>query len=163
MQDAVRHPYLENERALPASLLASERFAGCIRTDSRGNAVFPHFDGEGLCGFEIKNKGFTGFSTGGAKGLFMSNIEPGDNRLVFCESGIDALSYAALFPDERTRYASIGGKPSPMQRELIRSAAARHAAVEHGDRRHGQRRRRGRNRRNRARGGEAQRALRSAV
>ena len=54
----------------------------------------------------------------------MSNIEPGDNRLVFFESSIDALSYAALFPDERTRYASLGGKPSPMQRELIRAAAA---------------------------------------
>ncbi len=72
MQDAPRHPYLENERALPASLLEAERFAGRVRMDARGNAVFPHFDQEGLCGYEIKNKGFTGFSSGGTKGLWLS-------------------------------------------------------------------------------------------
>ena len=30
-----------------------------------------------------------------------------------------------LFPDERARYASIGGKPNPVQPELIRAAIAR--------------------------------------
>ena len=30
-----------------------------------------------------------------------------------------------LFPSEHTRYASIGGKPNPIQPELIRRAAAR--------------------------------------
>ena len=35
MQDAPRHPYLENERALPASLLALERFAGRVRMDAQ--------------------------------------------------------------------------------------------------------------------------------
>jgi hypothetical protein len=125
MQDAMRHPYLEDERALPASLFADERFAGRIRTDARGNAVFPHFDQEGLCGYEIKNKGFTGFSSGGTKGLWLSHEHPDDNRLVFSESAIDALSHAVLFPDERARYASIGGKPNPVQPELIRAAIAR--------------------------------------
>ncbi len=125
MQDAPRHSYLENERALPASLLGLERLAGRVRMDARGNAVFPHFDGDGLCGYEIKNKGFTGFSSGGTKGLWLSHSLPDDNRLVFCESAIDALSYAVLFPDERTRYASIGGKPNPGQPELIRAAIAR--------------------------------------
>jgi DNA primase len=43
---------------------------------------------------------------------------------VIAESAIDALSYAALFPDERARYASLGGKPTPRQKELVRSAAA---------------------------------------
>jgi Toprim-like/Protein of unknown function (DUF3991) len=125
MQDALRHPYLENERALPASLLGSERFAGRIRTDARGNAIMPHFDQEGLCGYEIKNKGFTGFASGGTKGLWLSDGLPDDNRLVFCESAIDALSHAVLYPDERARYASIGGKPNPVQPELIRAAIAR--------------------------------------
>jgi hypothetical protein len=50
---------------------------------------------------------------------------PDDNRLVFCESAIDALSHVVLFPDNQTRYASIGGKPNPQQPELIRAAAAR--------------------------------------
>ncbi len=125
MQVAPRHPYLENERALPASLLGLDRFAGRVGMDARGNAVFPHFDQEGLCGYEIKNKGFTGFASGGTKGLWLSHGRPDDNRLVFCESAIDALSHAVLYPDERARYASIGGKPNPVQPELIRAAIAR--------------------------------------
>ena len=128
MQDAIDgHAYLERERALPPALLARDRFAGRVRRDERGNAIFPHFDAAGLCGFEIKNKGFTGFSSGGSKGLWLSNEQLQDNRLVISESAIDALSHAVLFPDadDRSRYASIGGKPNPVQPELIRAAAAR--------------------------------------
>jgi hypothetical protein len=44
---------------------------------------------------------------------------------VFCESAIDALSHAVLFPDNGARYASIGGKTNPQQPELIRAAVAR--------------------------------------
>jgi hypothetical protein len=124
MQDGACHPYLENERAIPTALLQSDRFAGRTRIDARGNAVFPHFDRLGLCGFEIKNRGFTGFAPGGTKGLWLSQEKPDDNSLIFCESTIDALSYAALFPDDRARYASTGGQLSPQQRELMRAAAA---------------------------------------
>jgi len=125
MQDARRHPYLENERCIPAEVLELERFAGRIRMDARGNAVFPHFDAEGLCGYEITNKGFTGFAAGGSKGLWFSQARPEDNRLVFCESAIDALSHAALYPAQDTRYASIGDQVNPQQPELIRAAVAR--------------------------------------
>jgi hypothetical protein len=126
MQDALRHVYLESARALPAALLESARFAGRVRVDAPyQNAVFPHFDAEGLCGYEIKNGGFTGFASGGAKGLWLSHERDDDNRLVFAESAIDALSHAALFADDRARYASIGGKPNPVQPELIRAAIAR--------------------------------------
>jgi hypothetical protein len=125
MTDVVRHKYLENERALPASLFAAERFAGRIRGDFRGNAIFPHFDEDGFCGYEIKNKYFTGFASGGTKGLWMSNERPDDNRIVFCEAAIDALSHAVLFPEERTRYGSIGGKPNPVQPSLILAAIVR--------------------------------------
>jgi hypothetical protein len=45
---------------------------------------------------------------------------PEDNCLVVCESAIDALSFSVLFPDGRTRYASIGGKMNPAQPDLIR-------------------------------------------
>lgn len=124
MDDAPRHRYLESERSIPAELLMLDRFAGRIRIDARGNAVFPHFDQNGLCGFEKKNKGFTGFSSGGTKGLWLSHMQPDDERLVFFESAIDALSHAVLFPDPRTRYASVGGKLSPGQAELIRAAVA---------------------------------------
>ena len=125
MKDALRHSYLENERALPAPLLDLPLFAGRIKIDARGNAVFPHWDLDGLCGFEIKNSGFTGFSPGGMKGLWLSQEFPEDNRLVICESAIDALSHAVLMPDNQTRYASIGGKPNPIQPALIRAAALR--------------------------------------
>jgi hypothetical protein len=124
MKMAVSHPYLEDERAIPSEVLESRRFVGRIRMDARGNAVFPHFDADGLCGFELKNSDFTSFSPGGIKALWTSHIQDGDNRLLVCESAIDALSYAALFSDEHTRYASIGGKPSPVQKELVRATAA---------------------------------------
>ena len=124
MQDAPRHPYLENERAIPPALLQLDRFAGRVRIDGRGNAVFPHFDRQGLSGFELKNRGFTGFASGGTKGLWLSNERPDDKRLIFCEAAIDALSYAVLFPDDHARYASFGGQVSPLQREFIRMAAA---------------------------------------
>ena len=125
MHDAKRHPYLENERGIPFELLSSGRFLGQIKIDVRGNAAFPHFDAEGLSGYELKNLDFTGFASGGAKALWMSNTNKDDDRMVFCESAIDALSYAVLFPDAHTCYASIGGKPNPMQSELIRAAVAR--------------------------------------
>jgi Toprim-like/Protein of unknown function (DUF3991) len=126
MRDATEgHPYLERRRALPASLVADERFAGRIRIDDYGNAVFPHFDAEGLSGYEMRNVNFQGFASGGAKALWLSNEFPDDRRMVITEGAIDGLSHAVLFPDNHARYASIGGKPNPMQPELIRAASAR--------------------------------------
>ena len=121
------HPYLEHERCLPVALLASRRFAGRVRMDARGNAVFPHFDREGLCGYEIKNASFTGFAAGGTKGLWFSHTGPDDRRLVLTESAIDSLSHATLFPDpaDQTRYASLGGKPNSQQPDLVKSTIAK--------------------------------------
>jgi len=60
MPDALRHRYLEIERGIPASVLGSDRFAGRVRVDHRGNAVFGHWDDRGLSGFEKRNSGFQG-------------------------------------------------------------------------------------------------------
>jgi hypothetical protein len=125
MQDAPAHPYLVQERRLSPALLGSERFAGRIRMDGNGNAVFPHFDAEGLCGYELKNSRFTGFANGGEKGLWFSRAFSHDRRLILSESAIDALSYAALYPDTCARYASMGGQTNPKQPDLIRAAALR--------------------------------------
>jgi Toprim-like/Protein of unknown function (DUF3991) len=127
MADAQRFPYLEHERCVPAAVLLSPRFAGRMRIDRFGNTVFPHFDTSGLCGYEIKNCGFTGFAAGGQKGLWLSHTHPADRRLVLTESAVDALSYAALFPDaeDQTRYASLGGKPSLRQTALVQATIAR--------------------------------------
>lgn len=121
-----RHPYLENERGLSASLLSSPRFSGRVRVDEKGNVVFPHADQEGLCGFEKKNhNNYTGFAKGGEKALWFSHCKKSDTDLVFCEAGIEVLSHALLFPNERARYASIGGEMNPKQPALILAAALR--------------------------------------
>lgn len=83
---------------------------------------FPHFDAAGLCGFERKNAGFTGFSAGGTKGLWESHDLPDDAGLVVAESAIYALSYAALFPSLCQRYRSIDGNPSEAQLAMLRAA-----------------------------------------
>lgn len=109
-------PYLTG-RGLGPEVLALPRFTGCVRVDRRNNALFPHYDKDGLCGYEIKNKNFTGFAPGGIKGLWFSKAFPTDRQLVLTESAIDGLSYHVLHPDELwTRYMSTGGELSPQQR-----------------------------------------------
>lgn len=125
MRPIETHRYLEEERAIPRELIANPRFAGRILEDARSNAIFPHADKDGPCGYEIKNHGFTGFAAGGEKGLWMSRVRGTDTALVIAESAIDALSYAALYPDEYARYASFGGAMNPGQPALIRAAIER--------------------------------------
>lgn len=121
-----RHRYLEEERRIPAAVLAQPIFADRIRADSYGNAVFPHHTRGGLlCGYEVKNRKYTGFAVGGVKGLWVSRGTPsGVCRLVIAETAIDALSYAALHGRPGTRYASTGGELNPDQPELLAAAVA---------------------------------------
>ena len=114
-----RHPFLEDVRRIPAAVLARPEFADRVRADGRGNAVFPHFNRDGLCGYEVKNRGFTGYATGGVKGLWLSRVAPGVRRLVVAETAIDALSYAALRGEPATRYASTAGELNPDQPHLL--------------------------------------------
>lgn len=114
-------PYLTG-RGLGPEVLALPLFAGCVRVDRRNNALFPHYDRDGLCGFEVKNKGFTGFASGGVKGLWYSQAKTTDGRLVLVESAIDAMSFHALQGDMFTRYMSTGGELNPQQPVLLRGA-----------------------------------------
>lgn len=120
--DVVENSVYLNGRGLRPETLADPRFAGTFRVDSRGSVLFPHHDDEGLCGFETKNRGFTGFSAGGRKTLWHSRTKPDDRRLVLVESAIDALSYHQLKPSADTRYVSIAGEPSSGGRDLIARA-----------------------------------------
>lgn len=120
----ITHPYLEYERRIPRSLLLHPRFADLIRIDRRSNALFRHLRQGELCGFEVKNRNWTGFSPGGSKGLALSQCRPDDHTLVLCETAIDLLSYAALHGLERTRFASTAGQISPAQVEDLQAAAA---------------------------------------
>ena len=94
-------------------------FGDSIRQDDRGNLLFAHRDYDGICGFEVKNKGFTGFSAGGEKALWFGRVGGRNERIVICESAIDALSYAQLYPFQNTLFVSFAGAWSPKQNNLI--------------------------------------------
>lgn len=113
-----------NRRGIRPETLQHPRFRGTWRLDARGHVLFPHTDKDGLAGYEIKNRGFTGFASGGIKALWRSLSEPSDTRLVLVESAIDALSYHQLRPDRSTRYASVGGSLSTHQQTVIPAAIA---------------------------------------
>lgn len=108
-------PYLTG-RGLGPDVLALPRFAGRVRVDRRNNALFPHYDKDGLCGYEVKNKGFTGFAPGGVKGLWYSATKQTDHWLVFVESAINAYSFHLIHGGDGARYMSTGGEFSPQQR-----------------------------------------------
>src|ERR1019366_3300340 len=60
-------PYL-NARGLRPETLRDMRFAETWRLGPRQNVLFVHTDDAGVVtGFEVKNHGFTGFATGGAR------------------------------------------------------------------------------------------------
>ena len=130
MRVVTEHPYLERRRGIPRKILEHDRFLRCVYMDRRGNAIFPHYDcfpdlQDGVdyyepCGYEIKNVGFTGFAPGGIKGLWTSWLNPicDNEEIIVCESAIDALSYAVLFPAPNL-YVSIAGHLSSAQADLI--------------------------------------------
>lgn len=65
--------YLVEKRKISSVILADARFRGAVKIDERQNAIFPHRNRNGICGYGIKNAGFTGFSSGGIKGLWGSS------------------------------------------------------------------------------------------
>jgi hypothetical protein len=111
-----------NSRGIRPETLSAARFRDAFRIDARGNVLFPHRDDQGVCGFESKNHQWTSFASGGTKALWMSSSEPTDNRLVFVESAIDALSYYQLRSTKSARYASTAGELGQQQLELVRRA-----------------------------------------
>ena len=119
-----RHPYLESRGIEPATLV-DPRFAGAMRIDGKRNALFPHYDSEGLSGYELKNAGFTAFATGGQKALWHSTNIMQATTIVFTESAIDALSHAQLQTDPSTAYVSVGGQMNSTQPELVRRLLAK--------------------------------------
>lgn len=95
-------------------------FSNRIRVDERDNIVFRHDDLHGLTGWEMKNRGFTGFSGGGKKALFCCKIGVQESTplLVITESAIDAMSYYQLRP-QAGFYLSFAGMLSTGQGELL--------------------------------------------
>lgn len=127
--EAYKGDYLTKERAIAYGTIKGVN----LRQDERGNVCFPHYDESGaVCGWEVKNKGFTGFSAGGKKqiGIYKASPEAklGNGRLVIVESGIDALSYKELHAKPTDMIVTIGGEMSPEQ--LARLAKAMEKAPE---------------------------------
>lgn len=112
------HPYLEEERKISREVLSGPRFYGKLYTDRYGNVVFPHYDREGLCGLELKNRDKGVLTRGSEKGLWMSRRQVTDTALVMTEAGIDALSYHDLFRPENTAYAAVSGAMNEKQFDL---------------------------------------------
>lgn len=112
-------PSYLHERGIRQETLEHFRFAGMIKQDERKNIIFPHYDKQGLSGFEKKNRGFTGFSSGGDKAVWHSRITKADTTLVLGESAIDMLSYHQINPNPYARYVSLGGEWNDTQKNEI--------------------------------------------
>ena len=106
-------------RGLRPETLRDPRFAGQIHGCSWGEARFPHRDRLGITGFERKSPTFSGFATGGTRGLWCSKALPSDTRLVVSEASIECLSFHQLHPHPGTRYISTGGTISFSQADLL--------------------------------------------
>ncbi len=120
-----------NSRGLIRADLAAVRIDDITKMDERGNVLFGHYDQDGLCGYEIKNKGFTSFAKGGSKGLWIAGQSTGDvRRTVICETAIDALSYAKLHRDNWAVYLSFGGSWNPEQPGLLKTWFDRYFGAE---------------------------------
>lgn len=134
---ASQHHYLEQVRRISRSTITAARFSGRVYRGQHGNAVFPHFDRDDLgwyqCGYEMKNKGYkmenkdwTGFSSGGHKGLWLSNYRHEDEALVICEGAIDCLSYYELHNAmDSSFFVSFGGRMNKRQRDLLSHVIAK--------------------------------------
>ncbi|MBF0098580.1 MAG: DUF3991 and TOPRIM domain-containing protein [Magnetococcales bacterium] len=125
-----RGGYLEGRGILSKTLAA---FADHVRIDARGNVAFRHNDRSGVTGWELKNKGFTGFAAGGRKSLFacrIGTVPPETHpRLVISESAIDVMSFYQC-DSTPGLFLSFAGALSPDQRTLLADVLARYPDAE---------------------------------
>jgi len=115
--------YLREQRRLPEALLKPLRDAGRLYADRRANAVFVLLGKEGHpVGAELRGTSTTvwrGLAPGSSKdlGYFACGIAHA-HELVLCESAIDAMSCAALYPD-RLCLSTAGARPNPAWLPLL--------------------------------------------
>jgi len=121
--------YLERERKLSSDTI--EAFAPVIRQDAKGNVAFIHHNEAGeVAGWELKNRGFTGYAAGGSKALAM-HMPEGDQvkRVVVVESMIDAMSHYQRHGQEGDLYVSMAGTMSDAQKQQLHDAVKKAPAV----------------------------------
>lgn len=114
------HSYLL-KRGISQEIQNSSKFQGKIRVNQYNTLVFPYYNKNGLCGFELKSINFKGFCKGGEKGLWASNNITEANKIVIVESVLDALSYEQLHGSSSTAYIGIGGQVTYKQLNLLKN------------------------------------------
>ncbi|MBD2091831.1 plasmid recombination protein [Microcoleus sp. FACHB-1515] len=117
--------YLIQKRKLPSALIDRLHEDGLLYADKHQNAVFLRMSFEGevtgasLRGTAGENNSFKGLAAGTRRtqGCFMVGAD-NPERAVICESPIDALSYAVLYPSKKnTLYLATDGSGSvPLER-----------------------------------------------
>ena len=123
--------YLQSRRIAPATIAA---FSDNIRMELKHkNICFKHEDADGVTGWEVKNRTFTGFASGGTKSFFAARVGlTPDNpppRIVLSESALDVMSYYQTDPRPGL-YLSFAGALSPDQKTLLQKILAKHDRAE---------------------------------
>jgi hypothetical protein len=113
------HPYL-SARMIPVRVQLDERFRGVLRSCG-DRVVVPHYDEDGLCGYEIRGPAYRGMARGSRRGLWISVGAGAGDAIVVLESAIDVLSHAALHPGVGYGYVATSGAVSQRQLELLRA------------------------------------------
>lgn len=110
--------------AIGKDLVLNDRFRDKIKTDRLSNAIFPHYTGKIVSGWEIWNREFKGFSPGGKKSVWFSNRLDTDETLILFINSIEALSYFQLYPEEikKTWCISTGGYWSRETENMLKIA-----------------------------------------
>lgn len=126
-----RGGYLEGRGLKAATIYAA---ADRIRTDDRHNVAFRHDDLNGFTGWELKNRGFTGFCEGGRKGLFAvragTEARTDPARIVIAESALDVLSFWQIDPRPALLLSFAGGISKSHQEPLLRAILSKYPRAE---------------------------------
>jgi hypothetical protein len=107
-------------RGLAPATLSDPRFRDCWRVDRSGNAIFPHFDTGGMCGYERRGPDCKSFGKDTRRGLWRSaNLwSASTTEIVICEAPIDALSHYQLTGGS-LGYVATGGALGQRQIDLL--------------------------------------------
>jgi len=126
-------PLTESEylvsRGIDAATLNDPLFAGQIIKGYESAVLFPHRNMSGVCGYEIKKPGFTGFAENATKSFWRSNIPARVDAIAIVESGIEALSHYQAKRPANTLYFSTAGNWSKDVDGLLMAAVQKYRAL----------------------------------
>lgn len=95
-KQCISNDYLQS-RNINIMTIQAPVFNSRILEGYKGAVIFPHFNKNGICGYEVNNVDFKHFPETGEKGLWLSRSPKLVDNIVFTESPIEALSYFQYF------------------------------------------------------------------